>query len=72
MVVSKKISVGERGFKYLIGYQCVDKIIKLPNIIVTNFYNDKLTQKGSSCVCESIILIDSVFKSNEHYYPKCN
>ena len=31
--------------------------------INTNFHHDKIPKKGSQCICLSVILIDSVFKS---------
>ena len=38
--------------------------------INTNFHNDKVPKEDSSCVCLSVILIDSVFKIYENYYPQ--
>ena len=37
--------------------------------INTNFLDDGMLKEGSYCICLSVILIDSVFKIGEKYYP---
>ena len=34
------------------------------------FTEIKYQKKGSQCICLSAILIDSVFRTGENYYPK--
>ena len=38
--------------------------------IITNFHNKKLPKEKAPCKCLSIIMIDSVIKSNKKYYPQ--
>ena len=38
--------------------------------INTNFYNNKILEKGSHCICLSTILIDFVSRTGENYYPQ--
>ena len=38
--------------------------------IVTNFHNKKIPKQKSSCKCLPIIILDSVIKANEKYYPQ--
>ena len=38
--------------------------------INTNFYNNKIPKEGSQYICLSVILIDSVFRTGENYYPQ--
>ena len=38
--------------------------------IITNFHNKKMPEEKSPCKCLSIIIIDSVIKANEKYYPQ--
>ena len=38
--------------------------------ISTNFHNNKIPKEGSQCVCLSVILIDSVYKTDKNYYPR--
>ena len=35
----------------------------------TNFHNNKIPKEGSQCVCLSVILIDSVSRTVNNYYP---
>ena len=37
---------------------------------ITNFHNKKMPKEKTSCKCLSIIMIDSVIKTNEKYYPQ--
>ena len=37
--------------------------------IKTNFNNNKIPKEGSQCICLSVILIDSVFRTGKNYYP---
>ena len=39
-------------------------------IINTNIYENKIPKEGVHYVCLSVILIDSVFNKNKHYYPQ--
>ena len=38
--------------------------------INANFHNNKVPEKGYQCICLSIILIDSVFRTCDNYYPE--
>ena len=38
--------------------------------INTNFHNDKIPKEGSQCICLSVILINSVFRTSKNYYPE--
>ena len=38
--------------------------------INTNSHNNKITKEGSQFICLSVILIDSVFRAGENYYPQ--
>ena len=38
--------------------------------MIINFHNKKMTQEKAPCKCLSIIMIDSVIKANEKYYPQ--
>ena len=38
--------------------------------INTNFHNNKLAKEGYQCIFLSVILIDSVYRKNEDYYPR--
>ena len=40
------------------------------NSINTNFHNKKLPKEKAPSKCLSIIIIDSVIKSNKKYYPQ--
>ena len=46
------------------------KIKICANSIITNFYNKKIPQEKAPCKCLSVIMIDSVIKSNKKYYPQ--
>ena len=37
--------------------------------IITNFYDNKKSKEGSPCICLSVILIDSVFRTGKSYCP---
>ena len=39
--------------------------------INTNFRDNKITKEGSNFICLSVILIDSVFRTDKNHYPKC-
>ena len=36
--------------------------------INTNFHNNKISKEGFQCICLSVILIDSVFRTGNNYY----
>ena len=38
--------------------------------IITNFHNKKIPKEKEPCKCLSIIIMDSVIKSNKKYYPQ--
>ena len=38
--------------------------------IITNFHNKKMPKEKAPCKCLSIIMIDSVIKTNKKYYPQ--
>ena len=38
--------------------------------INTNFHNNEIPKEGSQYICLSVILIDSVFRTGENYYPQ--
>ena len=38
--------------------------------IITNFHDKKIPKEKSPCKCLSIIILDSVIKSNKKYYPQ--
>ena len=38
--------------------------------INTNFHNDKIPKEGSQFISLSVILIDSVFRTDKTYYPQ--
>ena len=38
--------------------------------INTNFRNNKIQREGSQFICLSLILIDSVFRTNKNYCPQ--
>ena len=38
--------------------------------MITNFHNKKIPKEKTSCKCLSIIMLDSVIKTNKKYYPQ--
>ena len=46
------------------------KIKTYAGSIITNFHNKKMPKEKAPCKCLSIIMIDSVIKANEKYYPQ--
>ena len=38
--------------------------------INTKFHNNEIAKENSQCTCLSVILIDSVFKIDNNYYPQ--
>ena len=36
----------------------------------TNFYNNKIPKESYQCIYLSVILVDSVFRTDENYYPQ--
>ena len=38
--------------------------------INTNFHNNKIPKESSHCICLSVILIDSVFRTGNNYYSQ--
>ena len=46
------------------------KIKTYEDNIITNFHNKKMPKEKAPCKCLSIIMIDSVIKTNKKYYPQ--
>ena len=46
------------------------KIKTYAGSIITNFHNKKIPKEKAPCKCLSIIMIDSVIKANNKYYPQ--
>ena len=46
------------------------KIKSYEGKIGTNFHGDKVPKEGSQCICLSVVLTDSVFKSGKNHYPQ--
>ena len=46
------------------------KIKTYAGSIITNFHNQKMPKGKAPCKCLSIIVIDSVIKTNKKYYPQ--
>ena len=67
IIVSNKVSIGQKDFKYFIGYKDAKKLK-----INTNFHNNKIPKESSQCMFTflSVISIDSVFKTGKNYYPQ--
>ena len=38
--------------------------------MITNFHNKKMPKEKAPCKCLLIIMLDSVIKLNEKYYPQ--
>ena len=38
--------------------------------INTNFHNNIIPKEGSHCICLSVVLIDSVFRTSKNYYTQ--
>ena len=58
-------TVYDDGEKYI-----KTKIKIYANSTITNFHNKKIPKEKEPCKCLSIIIIDSVIKSNKKYYPQ--
>ena len=51
--------------------KCIKTKIKIyADNIITNFHNKKMPKEKAPCKCISILLIDSVIKTNKMYYPQ--
>ena len=61
----RKVSNGIK--KYFIEnlYTIISKIKSYEGKINTNFHNDKIPKEGSQCICPSVILIDSVYRTGK-------
>ena len=72
VVVSNKISFGKNGFKYFIGFKDFQrlkaKVKSYEEKINTNFRSDKIPKEGSHSICLSLVLIDSVYRTDNNYY----
>ena len=63
------------AFESKLVYGDDDKYIKTKikiyaNNMNTNFHNKKMPKEKAPCKCLSIIMLDSVIKTNEKYYPQ--
>ena len=38
--------------------------------INTDFHNNKIPKEGSQCICLSVNVINSVFRTDNNYYPR--
>ena len=38
--------------------------------ISIKFHNNQIPKEDSQCICQSVILIDSVYRTGNNYYPK--
>ena len=52
-----------------------EKFIKAKkNLIIektnTIFHNNKIPKKGTQCICLSVVLIDSIFRTGNNYHPQ--
>ena len=45
------------------------KIKTYAGSMITNFHNKKIPKEKAPCKCLSIIMLDSVIKTNKKYYP---
>ena len=45
------------------------KIKSFEGKINTNFYGNKIAKEVSECICQSLILINSVYRTGKNYYP---
>ena len=45
------------------------KIKSFEGKINTNFYGNKMAKEVSECICQSLILINSVYRTGKNYYP---
>ena len=62
---SKPVYGDDDGDKYI-----KTKIKTYEKSIITNFHNKKMPKEKASCKCLSIIMVDSVIKANNKYYPQ--
>ena len=63
------------NFESELVYDDADKYIKTEikiyaGSIITNFHDKKMPKEKTPCKCLLIIMIDSVTKANEKYYPQ--
>ena len=63
------------GFERKPVYGDDDKYIKTKikvyaGSMITNFHNKKMPKEKAPCKCLSIIMLDSVIKTNKKYYPQ--
>ena len=64
-IASKKDSEPVCNEKYL-----KTKIKSYKGNINGNVHGDKIPKQGSQCICLSVILIDSVYRTAKNYYPQ--
>ena len=46
------------------------KIKSYTGKIKINFHNNKIPKEGSQCICLSVILINSILRTGNSYYPQ--
>ena len=69
-IVSKKILI-----KYTVNLCTMKKQLKTEiksneEKIKISFHSDKMPKEGSQCICLSVVLIDSVYRTGKNYYPQ--
>ena len=76
MKYGKKVEKLKRiNYESKLTYDYDDKCIKTKiktyaDIIIRNFHNKKMPKEKLPCKCLSVIMLDSVTKSEEKYYPQ--
>ena len=55
---------------YIQGKYVNKKIQTYDDSAITNFHNKKMPQENTTCICLSIIMLDSVIKAKKKYYPQ--
>ena len=55
---------------YIQGKYINKKIQTYDDSVITNFHNKKMPQENTTCICLSIIMLDSVIKAKKKYYPQ--
>ena len=61
----RKVSNGIKKYFIVNLYTIISQIKSYEGKINTNFHNDKIPKEGSQCICPSVILIDSVYRTGK-------
>ena len=61
----RKVSNGIKKYFIVNLYTIISKIKSYEGKINTNFHNDKIPKEGSQCICPSVILNDSVYRTGK-------